>query len=61
MQLASRRALLCLAAAAFAAPAQAADGPAAQLIERTAGEVIELIKTTTGAPREAGIRAVLTK
>jgi phospholipid transport system substrate-binding protein len=61
MQLASRRALLCLAAAAFAAPAQAADGPAAQLIERTAAEVIELIKTTTGAQREAGIRAVLVK
>jgi phospholipid transport system substrate-binding protein len=59
--LASRRALLCLAAAAFAAPVQAADGPAAQLIERTAGEVIELIKTTTGAQREAGIRAVLVK
>ena len=65
MQLASRRALLCLAAAALAVPAaasaQSAEGPAAQLIERTAGEVIELIKTTTGAPREAGIRAVLMK
>ena len=55
IQLASRRALLCFAAAALAAPARAADGPAAQLIETTAAEVIQLIKTTTGAPREAGI------
>ena len=60
MQLASRRALLCLAAAALAAPAQAANEPAAQLIERAAAEVIELVKNTTGAQREAGIRAVLT-
>jgi phospholipid transport system substrate-binding protein len=62
MLLASRRALLCLAAAtALALPARAADGPAAQLIETVAAEVIELIKTTTGPQREAGIRAVLLK
>jgi phospholipid transport system substrate-binding protein len=62
MLLASRRALLCLAAAAaLAPPAWAADGPAAQLIEKVATEVIELIKTTKGAQLEAGIRAVLLK
>jgi phospholipid transport system substrate-binding protein len=62
MPFASRRAFLCAAAvAALAVPAYAADGPAAQLIEKVAGEVIELIKTTQGAQREAGIRAVLLK
>ena len=59
MQLASRRAFLCVATAALAVPAHAADGPAAQLIEKVAGEVINLIKTTQGAQREAGIRTVL--
>jgi phospholipid transport system substrate-binding protein len=59
MQFASRRAFLCAAAAALALPAHAADGPAAQLIEKAAAEVIELIKTTQGAQREAGIRSVL--
>ena len=59
---ASRRAFLCLAAAtAGALPARAADGPAAQLIEQAAAEVIELIKTTKGAQLEAGIRGVLLK
>jgi phospholipid transport system substrate-binding protein len=64
MLLASRRAFLCLAAAtatAVALPAEAADGPAAQLIEKAAAEVIELIKTTKGAQLEAGIRSVLVK
>jgi phospholipid transport system substrate-binding protein len=55
---ASRRAVLCLAALS-ALPARAADGPAAQLIERVSAEVIELVKGTTGAQREAGVRAVL--
>src|SRR5436190_250809 len=60
MPLASRRLVLCLAAAAAAAsPARAADGPAAQLIEKVAAEVIALIKSTTGPQREAGIRSVL--
>ena len=60
MLLASRRAVLCLASAAvLSAPARAADGPAAQLIEKVAAEVIALIKSTTGAQREAGIRNVL--
>jgi phospholipid transport system substrate-binding protein len=59
MQLASRRAFLCVAVAALATPALAADGPAAQLIEKVAGEVIQLIKTTEGPQREAGIRQVL--
>jgi phospholipid transport system substrate-binding protein len=60
MQLASRRAFLCAAAAAaLIAPAQAADGPAAQLIEKVAAEVIELVKKTQGPQREAGIRLVL--
>jgi phospholipid transport system substrate-binding protein len=62
MQLASRRAFLCLAAAtAVALPAEAADGPAAQLIEQAAAEVIELIKTTKGPQLETGIRGVLLK
>lgn len=62
MLLASRRAFLCLAAAtAVARPAHAADGPAAQLIEKVAAEVIQLIKTTTGPQREAGIRDVLVR
>jgi phospholipid transport system substrate-binding protein len=51
MQLASRRAVLCLAVAALAAPAQAADGPAAAVIEKASAEVIALIKE--------GIRAIL--
>jgi len=59
MQLASRRAVLCLAAAALAAPAQAADGPAAALIERASNEVIALIKAKTGRAREEGIRSIL--
>jgi phospholipid transport system substrate-binding protein len=59
MQFASRRAVLCLAVAALAAPAQAADGPAAALIEKVANEVINLIKTKAGPDREAGIRSIL--
>jgi phospholipid transport system substrate-binding protein len=67
MLLASRRVALRFAAASALAavampvsiPVHAADGPAAQLIEKAAAEVIALIKSTTGAPREAGIRAVL--
>lgn len=60
--LASRRAFLCLAAAtAVALPAEAADGPAAQLIEKVAAEVIELIKANKGPQLEAGIRGVLLK
>ena len=64
MLFASRRAFLCLAAVSLAlgglaVPARAADGPAAQLIEKVAAEVIELIKNTQGAQREAGIRQVL--
>ena len=61
--LACRRVVLCLAATVavglLSGPAGAADGPAASLIEKTSAEVIQLIKTTTGAPREAGIRKVL--
>src|SRR5215216_48782 len=59
MQLASRRAVLCFAAVVVALPAQAADGPAAALIEKAASEVIALIKAKTGRDREAGIRAIL--
>jgi len=59
MQLVSRRAVLCLAAAAVATPAQAANGPAAALIEKASGEVIALIKAKTGRDRESGIRAIL--
>ena len=51
---------LMLALPALVVPAWAADGPAATLIERTAAEVIQLIKTTAPGPqREAGIRNVL--
>jgi phospholipid transport system substrate-binding protein len=58
--LVSRRLVLCLAAAAAAAsPARAADGAAAQLIQKVAAEVIALVKSTTGAQREAAIRTVL--
>ena len=58
--LASRRLVLCLTAAAVVAlPARAADGPAAQLIEKVAAEVIALVKSTSGPQREAGIRSVL--
>lgn len=59
IQRASRRAILCLAAAAIAMPAQAANEPAAVLIERVANEVIALIKAKTGRDREAGIRTIL--
>jgi phospholipid transport system substrate-binding protein len=59
MLLASRRAVFCLAVAALAAPAQAADGPAAALIEKASSEVIALIKSKTGRDREQGIRAIL--
>jgi phospholipid transport system substrate-binding protein len=54
-----RRALLSIALVSAAFPALAADGPAASLIETTSAEVIELVKTTQGAQREAGIRRVL--
>lgn len=59
--LACRRVVLGLAAAAaaalFAGPAIAADP--AQLIQSTAAEVIEIIKTKTGAARQAAIQQVL--
>ena len=59
--LARRHVLLSVAAGSAVAivgsPALAAD--AAQLIQGVSSEVIELIKTTTGAAREAGIRKVL--
>jgi len=57
-----RRVLLIVASSMLALPALAADGPAATLIEQTAAEVIQLIKSTGPGPqREAGIRAVLLK
>lgn len=61
--LASRRVVLGLAGgsavALLALPAAAAD-PAAQLIERTAAEVIEIIKKTTPGPaRQTAIQKVL--
>ena len=59
--LASRRVMLYLAAglAGLAAlPASAAD-PAAVLVEKASSIVIEVVKTKTGAEREAGIRQVL--
>jgi phospholipid transport system substrate-binding protein len=42
-----------------AGPALADQSPAASLIEKTAAQVIELIKTTKGAERQAGIKQVL--
>ena len=64
MLLARRRNMLHLAAGAavaVVAPRLAAADldPAAQLIQRTAAQVIELIKTKTGAARESGILQVL--
>ncbi len=61
--LASRRVVLGLvggsAAVLLALPAAAAD-PAAQLIERTASEVLQIIKTTTPGPgRQAAMQKVL--
>ncbi len=60
---AGRRMALRLAAAAIATslamPALAADGPAAQFIDKVAREVIDLIKVRTGAEREKGIREIL--
>ncbi|MBS0521777.1 MAG: ABC transporter substrate-binding protein [Proteobacteria bacterium] len=64
---ASRRDVLRLAAVAAGASilplsvaAQAADGPAAALIQNVASKVIELIKTTKpGAAREAAFKTVL--
>jgi phospholipid transport system substrate-binding protein len=55
-----RRFLLIVACSMLVFPVLAADGPAATLIESTAAEVIQLIKSTTPGPqREAGIRNVL--
>jgi phospholipid transport system substrate-binding protein len=49
-----------MASMMLALPALAADGPAASLIEKTAADVIELIKAFPAGPqREAGIRKVL--
>lgn len=60
---ASRRVVLFLAAGAFAAgavslPALAADDPKA-LIQRTADEVIQIVKSSQGAEREAAIQKVM--
>jgi phospholipid transport system substrate-binding protein len=65
--LARRRVVLCLAAGmavtAFALPAAppafADDNAAAALIQKTAAQVIDIIKTKTGAAREAAIQQVL--
>ena len=59
--LARRRAFMCLAAgtAAFAVTSPALAGDAGKLIQDVSTEVINLIKTTNGATREAGIRKVL--
>ena len=59
--LARRHVLLSLAAGSAAAlvASPALAGDPAQLIQKVSTEVIELIKTTTGAAREAGIRKVL--
>ncbi len=61
--LASRRVVLGLAGGAAAAlaalPAAAAD-PAAQLVERTSAEVIQIIKSTTPGPaRQAAMQKIL--
>jgi len=57
--LASRRVFLAVASVLLAQPALAANDPASSLIESTSTQVIDLIKTTQGAQREAGIRRVL--
>jgi phospholipid transport system substrate-binding protein len=50
---------LCLAVAAVALPAHAADEPAAAVIQKASSEVIALIKVKTGRDREEGIRRIL--
>ena len=59
--LAIRRVVMCLAASAavtlFVQPASAADP--AKLIETVAGEVIDIVKTRTGADRQNAIKKVL--
>jgi phospholipid transport system substrate-binding protein len=67
--LASRRVVLNSAAGVLglaalgglALPACAADGPAAELIQKASEEVIEIVKAKSGADRETGIRGVLEK
>jgi phospholipid transport system substrate-binding protein len=60
LRLAASAALMPLIDAGLAVgPAAADQDPAAQLIQQTAARVIELIKTTTGEAREAGIKQVL--
>src|SRR5215471_3602053 len=62
-----RNILLVAAAATLVAPgllvaprpAAAEQSPAADLIQRTAGRVLDLVMTKTGAAREAGIMRVL--
>lgn len=61
MLLTCRRALLCvvsgLAAAALSVPVLAADP--AQFVNETSAKVVELIKTRTGADRQAGFATIL--
>ncbi len=59
--LARRRAFMCLAAgsAVLVAASPALAGDPAKLIQDVSTEVINLIKTTSGPTREAGIRKVL--
>jgi phospholipid transport system substrate-binding protein len=63
MMRATRRLVLSwaavMAAGAIAGPVMAADDAASQVIQKAADEVIQVIKTTTGAAREAAIQKVL--
>ena len=45
--------------AVMSGPAAAGQDPAAQLVQRTADQVIEVAKTTTGGARESGMMRVL--
>jgi phospholipid transport system substrate-binding protein len=63
MMRATRRLVLSWAAVmvagTIAGPAMSADDAASQVIQKAADEVIQVIKTTTGAAREAAIQKVL--
>lgn len=52
-------AAVALAGPGASLPAAAEQNSAAQLIQRTAGQVLDLVMTKTGAAREAGILRVL--
>ncbi|HEY4213037.1 MAG TPA: ABC transporter substrate-binding protein [Steroidobacteraceae bacterium] len=59
LRLGTGAAAVALAGPGASLPAAAEQNSAAQLIQRTAGQVLDLVMTKTGAAREAGILRVL--